>query len=108
MLLSFLRMENRNMSDEIFSSLLYLSRISAEENERRILSSQVGNLIGYFKILDKYADNSLDNSMYAAQDEQALRSNEIKESLPQSGLKKMSSEYMDNYFRVPKVLGSGS
>ena len=46
--------------------------------------------------------------MKAAFYENDLRSNVIKESLPQSGLKTMTSEYMDNYFRVPKVLGSGA
>ncbi len=96
------------MSDDVFAILLYLSRLSADKDESRILSQQVGNLIGYFKILDKFADDCSDNSLYTAHDETDLRSNEIKESLPQSGLKTMTSEYMDNYFRVPKVLGSGA
>ena len=96
------------MTDEVFNVLLYLSRLSMDKDESRILSSQVSRLIGYFKLLDKFSDDCSDNSMYRTHDENDLRSNVIKESLPQSGLKTMTSEYMDNYFRVPKVLGSGA
>ena len=39
--------------------------------------------------------------------EELLRSDTISAGITQSDLKKMSSEYMDGYFRVPKVLGSG-
>lgn len=87
---------------------MYLSRLSLSKDEGLIISGQVNNLVGYFEILDKFADSSLDSSMYAKHSETDLRSSEVKEGLAQSDLKKMTSEYMDNYFRVPKVLGSGA
>ena len=99
---------NNKISKEVFSTLLYLSRLSLGEQEEVRLSGQVNNLVGYFEILDKFADSSLDSSMYAKHSETDLRSSEVKEGLAQSDLKKMTSEYMDNYFRVPKVLGSGA
>lgn len=99
--------ENK-ISDEVFSSLLYLSRLCADKEESEVLSQQINRLIEYFKILDKFADPDAGNSMYALHDETELRPNTIKESIPQIYLKKMTDEYMDNYFRVPKVLGSGA
>ena len=87
---------------------MYLSRLSLSKDEGLIISGQVNNLVGYFEILDKFADSSLDSSMYAKHSETDLRSSEVKEGLAQKDLKKMTSEYMDNYFRVPKVLGSGA
>ena len=110
MVLSLLLMEKNDnkISKEVFSTLLYLSRLSLGEEEKNRLSGQVNSLIGYFEILDKFADNNLDSSMYEKHDEKALRSSEIKDGLEQRDLKKMTSEYMDNYFRVPKVLGSGA
>ncbi|MEL3911955.1 Asp-tRNA(Asn)/Glu-tRNA(Gln) amidotransferase subunit GatC [Treponema pedis] len=99
---------DNKISNEVFSSLLYLSRLSAGKEESEVLSQQINRLIGYFKILDKFADPDTGNSMYAAQDEASLRSDEIKEGARQIDLKKMTAEYMDNYFRVPKVLGSGA
>ncbi len=102
-------MENNNkISNETFFSLLYLSRLSAEKKESEIFSAQINNLVGYFKILDKFADPDFGTSMYTLHTEQELRSNEIKSGVSQTDLKKMTSEYMDNYFRVPKVLGSGA
>ena len=101
--------QNSNkISKEVFSTLLYLSRLSLSKDEGLIISGQVNNLVGYFEILDKFADSSLDSSMYAKHSETDLRPSEIKKGLAQSDLKKMTSEYMDNYFRVPKVLGSGA
>lgn len=87
---------------------MYLSRLSLGKEEENRLAGQVNNLVGYFEILDKFADSNLDSSMYAKHDESTLRSDEVKEGLAQKDLKKMTSEYMDNYFRVPKVLGSGA
>lgn len=99
---------NTKISNETFSSLLYLSRLSAGKEESVILSAQINSLVGYFKILDTFADSDFGNSMYTLHSENELRSNEIKDGLRQTDLKKMTSEYMDNYFRVPKVLGSGA
>ena len=93
---------SNKISKEVFSTLLYLSRLSLGEQEEARLSGQVNNLVGYFEILDKFADSSLDSSMYAKHSETDLRSSEIKEGLAQSDLKKMTSEYMNNYFRVTK------
>lgn len=99
---------SNKISKEVFSTLLYLSRLSLGKEEETRLAGQVNSLVGYFEILDKFADSSLDSSMYAKHDESDLRSEEVKEGLAQKDLKKMTSEYMDNYFRVPKVLGSGA
>lgn len=102
-------MENNNkISDSTFSELLYLSRLSLPKEEQEALALQVNRVVGYFDILDKFADTNDNKSVYKTNTEKELRSNDIHESLPQNTLKKMSSEYMDNYFRVPKVLGSGA
>lgn len=102
-------MENDNkLSSKTFESLLYLSRLSVSTEEADVFSAQINDLIGYFKILDKFADLKFDDSLYTTHNETKLRSNEIKDGLQQTNLKKMSTEYMDNYFRVPKVLGSGA
>ncbi len=101
-------MSNNKISDEVFDILLYLSRLEASEEEAKVLSKQVNQLVGYFEVLDKFSDEKLDNSIYITHNEKDLRNSEIKEGLGASELKKMSDEYMDGYFRVPKVLGSGA
>ncbi len=101
-------MNKNKISDEVFDILLYLSRLEASPEEARVLSKQVNQLVGYFEILDKFSDEKLDKSIYITHDENSLRDSEIKQSLTAPDLKKISDEYMDGYFRVPKVLGSGA
>ncbi len=101
-------MNKNKISDEVFDILLYLSRLEATKEEAKVLSKQVNQLVGYFDVLDKFSDEKLDNSIYITHGEDSLRDSEIKESLSAPDLKKISDEYMDGYFRVPKVLGSGA
>lgn len=98
--------QNSKITSEVFDNLLYLSRLSPEDSDTESIAGQVSQIVGYFDILKKYdvpaeADNT------AMISECLLRSDTIAAGIPQSDLKKMSSEYMDGYFRVPKVLGSG-
>ncbi len=107
-MLLFQAMDNNKISNEVFDILLHLSRLDASENERKELSTQVNQLVNYFEVLDKFSDEELDNSMYKTHDENSLRNAEIKSGLTASDLKKISDKYMDGYFSVPKVLGSGA
>ena len=98
--------QNSKITSEVFDTLLYLSRLSPEDSDTESIAGQVSQIVEYFDILKKYdvpaeADNT------AMISECLLRSDTIAAGIPQSDLKKMSSEYMDGYFRVPKVLGSG-
>ncbi len=101
-------MNKNKISDEVFDILLYLSRLEASKEEAKVLSNQVNQLVGYFEVLDKFSDEKLDNSIYVTHDQNSLRNSEVKEGLSAHDLKKMTDEYMDGYFRVPKVLGSGA
>ena len=98
--------QNSKITPEVFDNLLYLSRLSSNDSGMESIAGQVGQIVEYFDILKKYdvpaeADNTVRFS------EGSLRSDTIAVGITQSDLKKMSSEYMDGYFRVPKVLGSG-
>ena len=98
--------QNSKITSEVFDNLLYLSRLSPEDSDTESIAGEVSQSGEYFDILKKYdvpaeADNT------AMISEGLLRSDTIAAGIPQSDLKKMSSEYMDGYFRVPKVLGSG-
>ena len=98
--------QNSKITPEVFDNLLYLSRLSSNDSDMESIVGQVGQIVEYFDILKKYdvpaeADNA------AMISEGLLRSDTIETGITQSDLKKMSNEYMDGYFRVPKVLGSG-
>ena len=98
--------QNSKITPEVFDNLLYLSRLSSNDSDMESIAGQVGQIVEYFDILKKY-DVSTEADDTAMISEELLRSDTISAGITQSDLKKMSSEYMDGYFRVPKVLGSG-
>ena len=98
--------QNSKITPDVFGNLLYLSRLSPNDSDMGSIAGQVSQIVEYFDILKKY-DVSAETDDAAMISEEALRSDTIVAGIAQSDLKKMSSEYMDGYFRVPKVLGSG-
>ena len=98
--------QNSKITPEVFDNLLYLSRLSPEDRDIVSIAGQVSQIVEYFDILKRY-DTPLDAGSAALLSDRSLRQDTIAPGIAQSDLKKMSSEYMDSYFRVPKVLGSG-
>ena len=99
--------ENAKITPEVFDNLLELSRLSLEEHERQSIAAQVEQIVSYFDILKQFdiEDNALQRQ---ETQEAALRSDAVTVGIEQAALKKMTNEYMDGYFRVPKVLESGA
>jgi len=99
--------ENAKITPEVFDNLLDLSRLSLEEHERQSIAAQVEQIVSYFDILKQF--DSEDNALQRCEtQESALRSDTVAVGIEQAALKKMTNEYMDGYFRVPKVLESGA
>jgi aspartyl-tRNA(Asn)/glutamyl-tRNA(Gln) amidotransferase subunit C len=91
-----------------FENLLYLSRLSPESSDVETLAGQVRQIVDYFGILSQYAGDENPYDAYSATTVESLRSDSVVKSLEPTDLKKMSGEFMDGYFRVPKVLGGGA
>ena len=93
---------SEKISDEVFDGLLEASRLSIESEERANLKGQLEELFSHFSVLEKFAADTTDS--YTRQSEDDLNSGAIKRTLESRDLKQMTEEYMDGYFRVPKVL----
>jgi aspartyl-tRNA(Asn)/glutamyl-tRNA(Gln) amidotransferase subunit C len=91
-----------------FENLLYLSRLSPESSNVETLAGQVREIVDYFGILSQYAGDENPYDAYPSTTVESLRSDAIVKSLEPGDLKKMTGEFMDGYFRVPKVLGGGA
>ncbi|ULQ60737.1 Asp-tRNA(Asn)/Glu-tRNA(Gln) amidotransferase subunit GatC [Brucepastera parasyntrophica] len=100
--------QNNKIDETTFENLLYLSRLSPESSNVEILAGQVREIVGYFDVLEKFAGDENPYDAYPTTTIEQLRSDEIVKSLEQNDLKKMTPEFMDGYFRVPKVLGGGA
>jgi aspartyl-tRNA(Asn)/glutamyl-tRNA(Gln) amidotransferase subunit C len=97
----------RKIDEETLDALLYLSRLSPESTNLSVLREQVDQIVSYFEILSEFDDSENPYDAYPATKAENLRSDDVLKSLEISDIKKVSDEFLDGYFRVPKVLGEG-
>ena len=100
--------QHKQIDAQTLENLLYLSRLSPESTNMETLKKQVDDIVGYFEILSKYDDSENPYDAYPTTKADALRGDDIVEGLDISDVKKVSENFMDGYFQVPKVLGEGA
>lgn len=101
--------ENKRTVDEsTLEKLLYLSRLSPESTDMATLKKQVDEIVGYFDILSKYDDSENPYDAYPSTEVDKLRDDTVVQGLDINDVKKVTDEFMDGYFQVPKVLGAGA
>lgn len=98
--------ENKEIDDDSFRVLLYISRIELTGNNRLSLQNQITSIIAYFKELEKFKDENIDTASEGFNSENDLRLPSAARHIEQNLLKSMTKEFMDGYFRSPKVLSS--
>ena len=72
------------------------------------LKKQVDEIVGYFDILSKYDDSENPYDAYPTTTADQLRDDTVVDGLEMADVKKVSENFMDGYFQVPKVLGAGA
>ena len=100
--------EKRKIDEHTLDALLYLSRLSPESTNLTVLKEQVDQIVSYFDILSEYTDNENPYDAYPSTDSDLLRDDSVVQGLDIPDVKKVSEEFLDGYFRVPKVLGEGA
>ena len=100
--------QHKEIDEETLTNLLYLSRLSPESTNMETLKKQVDDIVGYFDILSKYDDSENPYDAYPRTEADKLRGDTVVEGLEISDVKKVSENFMDGYFQVPKVLGEGA
>lgn len=100
--------ENRKIDEGTLDALLYLSRLSPESTNLETLRQQVDQIVGYFDILSEFTHNENPYDAYPSTQSERLREDDVVKGLDIPDVKKISEEFLDGYFRVPKVLGEGA
>ena len=100
--------QHKKIDPQTLENLLYLSRLSPESTNMETLKKQVDDIVGYFDILSKYDDSENPYDAYPSTEVEKLRDDTVVEGLDITDVKKVSKEFMDGYFQVPKVLGAGA
>nr|WP_318714638.1 Asp-tRNA(Asn)/Glu-tRNA(Gln) amidotransferase subunit GatC [uncultured Treponema sp.] len=98
----------KNIDEKTLENLLYLSRLSPEATDLATLKKQVDDIVGYFEILSKFDDSQNPYDAYPSTEADKLRDDAVVEGLDIPDVKKVSENFMDGYFQVPKVLGEGA
>ena len=100
--------EKKLIDEDMLEALLYLSRLAPTSVDIKTLKNQTEQIVAYLDILSRFDDSENPYDAYPSTDADSLREDEIKKGLDIPDLKKMTGEFMDGYFRVPKVLGEGA
>ena len=100
--------ENRKIDEGTLDALLYLSRLSPESTNLETLRQQVDQIVGYFDVLSEFTHNENPYDAYPSTQSERLREDDVVKGLDIPDVKKISEEFLDGYFRVPKVLGEGA
>jgi len=100
--------EKKLIDEDMLEALLYLSRLAPSSVDLKTLKKQTEQIVAYMDILSGFDDSENPYDAYPSTDADALREDEIEKGLDIPDLKKMTGEFMDGYFRVPKVLGEGA
>ena len=100
--------QHKKIDEQTLENLLYLSRLSPESTNMETLKNQVDEIVGYFEILSKCDDSENPYDAYPSTEVAKLREDKVVEGLEITDVKKISEDFMDGYFQVPKVLGAGA
>lgn len=94
----------QKVDEKTLEALLELSRLSPESCDTQTLKEHVDRIVEYFGILKEFdtGENTVD--AYAACKDENLRDDKIVPGLEMHDVKHITHEFMDGYFRVPKVL----
>ena len=98
----------KTVDETTLSNLLQLSRLSPESTDMATLKKQVDEIVGYFDILSEFTHNENPYDAYPSTQSERLREDDVVKGLDIPDVKKISEEFLDGYFRVPKVLGEGA
>lgn len=98
----------KNIDEKTLENLLYLSRLSPEATDLATLKKHVDDIVGYFEILSKFDDSQNPYDAYPSTEADKLRDDAVVDGLDIPDVKKVSENFMDGYFQVPKVLGEGA
>lgn len=98
----------KTIDEKTLENLLYLSRLSSDATDLATLKKQVDDIVGYFGILSKFDDSQNPYDAYPSTQADKLRDDAVVEGLDIPDVKKVSENFMDGYFQVPKVLGEGA
>ena len=100
--------EKKIIDESVLEALLYLSRLAGSSIDLKTLKNQVDRIVEYFDVLSEFDDSENPYDAYPSTDVDALREDVSVHGIDIPDVKKMTDEFMDGYFRVPKVLGEGA
>ncbi len=92
------------ITKDIVDYLSALARIELSEEEKRLLSSQLEDILKYFETLNKLDTKNTPPTSHVAAIKNVFREDIQKGSLPQEEVLKNAPGRQDSYFKVPRIV----
>ena len=92
------------ISENEMESLLFLSRLRLDPEERQRLAGQIGKIIAYFELLREYDTSSEDIDLGAAAAVDSLREDGIRRGLNSDEIDSFAVDRDEGFFVVPRIL----
>ena len=99
--------EKKKIDERTLEALLELSRLSPASSNLDVLRAQVEQIVTYFDVLSEFDRGENPYDAYPSTVSGQLRQDDMVSGLAMGDVKKITGEFTDGYFRVPKVLGEG-
>ncbi len=81
-----------------------LARLKLTEDEKRIFSRQVGDIIKYINKLNEIDTSDIEPTAHVLPMRNVFRGDKIRESLPREKAMQNAPDKADGYYRVPKII----
>ncbi|MFX1273586.1 MAG: Asp-tRNA(Asn)/Glu-tRNA(Gln) amidotransferase subunit GatC [Promethearchaeota archaeon] len=95
---------DKEFSEETIDNVLKLALLDLSEDEKEKLTTQLSDILKYFKKLDDLDTSEVEPTTHALEIKNVVRKDIPWESLSNNDALKNSSYKKDGYFKAPKIL----
>ena len=92
------------ISSEEIRHLARLAKIEVPENEEALLTSQLNNVLIFFREIEKVETSDIPPTFHVAKAKNVLREDTIERSLPRDEALNNASRKENGYFKAPKII----
>ena len=91
------------ISKDLIDNLSKLAKINLTKEQEEKYADEFSSVMGYMEEIKNLDVSNIEETSRVAKDENVLREDVVKESLPQSEALKNSKNTSDGYFLVPAI-----
>ncbi|MHA1603088.1 MAG: Asp-tRNA(Asn)/Glu-tRNA(Gln) amidotransferase subunit GatC [Candidatus Freyarchaeota archaeon] len=92
------------ISQEQIEHVAWLARIELTEDEKRVFTEQLNEILDYFKKIDEIDTSKIKPTFHVIDLVNVMREDKVSPSLSRKDALKNTSQKEDSYIKAPKIL----